>query len=173
MLQTAEAPIQIFVDCPPPPEANDQTEYTGLGEPLTFSMSLKTNAEPVTFAIVDPGKGGEMDILMDLQSFSYAPNETYCSLFGQGDPWMWRVKDPFNQTAEAVATIIVDCPGAPIAVQDLQFVIEPQTFLKIDLQIQGTRPFRFEMISEAFNGLVTNFTEDGWTSYTPNMTYCR
>jgi hypothetical protein len=136
--KVATATAAVVVDCPDSVFTEDQFVTGPVGEPLEITTPVGGGVAPYKFEITSrPNDGrilaiiaGDTDV-----TFTYQPNDTYCSQDGFGDSFAFDVTEQYGTVASGMIDITILCPPAPLAAPELIFNMTPGTSLPIDLGV--------------------------------------
>eukprot|EP00775_Hariotina_reticulata_P009164 gene9164-9331_t len=162
--KTSKAKAKVFVDCPDAVTTEDQFATTEINTPIDITTPVSGGVRPYKFNITVFPLGGVITQIIPTPydvTFSYQPYPNYCSIDGFADYFEFQVSERYGTVAVGAIEVTVNCPPPPIVAPELLFNMSPGGTLDIDLQVEGTPPFRFDLIGPPLNGNLTNITDSG------------
>ncbi|KAF8061370.1 mannose-1-phosphate guanylyltransferase 2 [Scenedesmus sp. PABB004] len=171
----SSAKAAVTVDCPESIYTEDQFVTTGAGLSIDITAMVAGGALPYKVKITQQPEGGSIAAIFPTEfdvTFTYVPNDTYCSTDGFGDSFAFEVSERYGTSATGYVDVTVQCPDPPVVPPEMLFNMTPGTVQAIDLGVMGSGPFTFDIIGPPLNGNITGIDGAGLTSYTPETTYC-
>eukprot|EP00775_Hariotina_reticulata_P010163 gene10163-10323_t len=165
--RVATARASVFIDCPNAVTTEDQYVSTEIFTPVDITAPVSGGAQPYKGRVTTPPTGG---VVTDIQlsafdiTLTYQPFGNYCSIDGFPDYFEFTVSERYGSSATGAVEVTVDCPPVPVTAYDLSFNMTPDSTLNINLQVNGTPPFSFEITSPVLSGNMTNISSEGATS---------